>query len=176
MKKYILLLFGCVIIFGCKTKKQEQIYWGDSFRKVTKPFEYGATGNAWITAYKDEVFYSCIREGYKNDSIWLLMKKEDWFNPYDGIDFEDIDTAMIIGKKIIQDLPKETYFNSEEFFHEEDESKHKNYISATCLHYYISRELDSIAKEAFKNEVKRKTKIYGKNYYPQYHQKKNSEK
>lgn len=27
------------------------------------------------------------------------MSKEDWFNPYDGIDFVDIDTTMIIGKK-----------------------------------------------------------------------------
>lgn len=169
MKKDIILLLNFIIIFGCSIKKQEQEYWGDSFRKEIKPFEYGATNNSWITAYKDEVFYSCIREGYKNDSIWLLMSKEDWFNPYDGIDLADIDTAIVIGKKIIQDLPKETYFNSEEFFYEKDESKHKNYISATCLHYYISRELDSIAKEAFKNEVKRKTKIYGKNYY---HQKK----
>ncbi|MFA5556036.1 MAG: hypothetical protein WCY06_05840 [Flavobacteriaceae bacterium] len=167
MRKCIILSFSFVIILGCSIKKQKQEYWGDSFGKETEPFKYGATNNSWITAYKDAVFYSCIREGYKNDSIWFLMSKEDWFNPYDGIDFVDIDTAMIIGKKIIQDLPKETYFNSEEFFYEKDESKHKNYISATCLHYYTSRELDSIAKEAFKNEVKRKTKIYGKSYYPQ---------
>lgn len=66
-----------------------------AFRKETNPFEYGATNNSWITAYKDAVFYSCIREGYKNDSIWFLMSKEDWFNPYDRMANGNLVTAFL---------------------------------------------------------------------------------
>lgn len=169
MKKYIICFGSCLAFLSC-CKIPNQEYFGDDFSN-REGSEYGKVSNSWITAYKDNVFYSCIREGYKNDTIWLLMDKEDWFNTYDAIDFADIDTAIVIGKKIIRDLPKEIYFNSEEFFNEHDESKHKNYISSTCLHYYISRELDSIAKEAFKKEVKRKTELYGKNYYPLHNEK-----
>ncbi|WP_396179773.1 hypothetical protein [Flavobacterium sp.] len=170
MKKYVLYFVFLLVLFSC-CKTPNLTFFGDDFSKG-KGYEYGKVSNSWITAYKDNVFYSCIREGYKNDSIWLLMDKEDWFNTYDAIDFTDLDTAMIIGKKVIKDLPNEVYFNSQEFFSENDKSKHKNYISSTCLHYYISRELDSIAKEAFKNEVKRKTELYGKNYYPFLNEKK----
>lgn len=166
MKKYILCIGSLMALYSC-CKMPNQTYFGDDFGKG-KGYEYGKVSNSWITAYKDNVFYSCIRDGYKNDSIWLLMDKEDWFSTYDAIDLLDIDSAVVIGQKAIKNLPEEVYFNSQEFSSDKDKSKHKNYISATCLHYYISRELDSIAKEAFKHEVKRKTELYGKNYYPSF--------
>lgn len=164
MKKNILYFSFLIAIFSC-SKMPNQAYFGDNFGKG-EGYKYGKVSNSWITAYKDNVFYSCIREGYKNDSIWILMDKEDWFNTYDAIDLLDIDSTILIGQKVIKNLPKEVYFNSQEFPSANDISKHKNYISSTCLHYYISRELDSIAKQAFEREVQRKTELYGKNYYP----------
>jgi|GEM_PF-4594265 len=92
----------------------------------------------------------------------MLISKEDWFSVYDNFYFPYFDTTAVIGKKIMQNLPEEIYFNREEF--PNDKSKYKNFIMGTCLHYYVSRELDSIAKEAYKNNLKREAKIH-KDYY-----------
>lgn len=96
------------------------------------------------------MFYACLNEGYQNDSIFELMKKRDLFNPYDEIDFDEIDSARANGKKIIKNMPKP--------WHCDDCKGNENYISANCLHYYASRELDSIARISYKAHLKRRKK------------------
>ena len=47
-----------------------------------------------------------------------------------------------------------------------EDLKERNFISMTCLNYYASKELDSIAKKAFKEHLKKnkKDEIFWKNY------------
>ena len=75
-----------------------------------------------------------------------MMKKKDLLNIYDGYPIKIIDNARSLGKKIITEMPKPfiKIDNDEEYL------KNKNFISYSCLNYYSSRELDSIAKKAYK--------------------------
>jgi hypothetical protein len=95
------------------------------------------------------VFYQCIKEGYGNDTIFKLMEKKDLFNSSENyITLKEAEIARIIGKKIIQNLPPP-------FIKTDDENiLGKNFISSSCLHSYASKELDSIAKEAYKKYLK----------------------
>jgi len=137
---YTILIF---LFFSCATKYEKPTYKPDS-----KYIEHG-----WITAYKQHVFYTCLEEGYKDDSIFLLMRKEDAFNGYDGIGFSMIDRARLLGKKIAKDIKVPFYITPVD--------PQRRDISSTCLRYYESRELDSIAREeyfyAFKKKYDRKT-------------------
>lgn len=38
-------------------------------------FDYNKSENPWITAYKDNMFFSCLKESYKNDTIFKLIEK-----------------------------------------------------------------------------------------------------
>nr|WP_315247538.1 hypothetical protein [uncultured Flavobacterium sp.] len=114
-------------------------------------FEYRNTdSNVWINTFKSEVFYSCIKEGLKNDSLYKILQKKDLLNMYEGYDMEAIDSARNIGQTIIIKMPK-AYIKIDD---DQKDLVNKNFISYSCLNYYASRELDSIAKQAYKKHLK----------------------
>ena len=65
---------------------------------------------------------------------------------------DKIDSLAI---KIIQNIPKPIIPHCDDCTDEEEiEELKKNYICATCLNYYASNELDSIAKIEYKKYLK----------------------
>ena len=149
MKKIFLLLTS-LIIFSCSTYQRDKF----SYRKDDKKY--------WINNFKSEVFYECLKEGYQNDTIFKLIAKKDLFNTREYFEFDLIDSAKVLGKSIIIKMPT-PYINLDE-----SDLKNKNFISMSCLNYYASRELDSIAKKLYKVHLKnvKKDKIFWKNYKP----------
>jgi hypothetical protein len=125
-------------LLSCNVYKKEKFTYRNDDEKV------------WINTFKTEVFYSCINEGFGNDSIIRVLKSKDLLNIYDGFPTNEIDKARVIGKKIISDMPK-PYIKID---NDESHLKNKNFISYSCLNYYASRELDSIAKKAYKTYLK----------------------
>lgn len=83
-----------------------------------------------------------MSQGYKNDSIFKLIHKEDIFLE-SAVPTSLWPKARMDSKKIIDNLPATEYYNDET-------DKHKRHILETCLCYFASRELDSVAKEQYK--------------------------
>lgn len=137
MKKVIALLV-VFLVFSCNVYKRDK-------------FSYDYGRNTWINTYKAEVFYACIKEGFNNDSIIKLMSKKDYLNPYDEFYFSEIDSARILGKKIILNMPKVMQRHCDDC---KGNEAIKNYVSINCLKYYASRELDSIAKAQYKKHIR----------------------
>ena len=111
---------------------------------------------SWIDSYKYEVFYGCIKEGLENDSLRIILKDKDLFNPTLDLDFKTIEDARLYGKNIIKKMPKANI----KIDIGEEYLKNKNFISYNCLRYYASKELDSIANKAY--DEKEKIKQNGK--------------
>jgi len=107
---------------------------------------------SWINSYKYEAFYTCINEGLKNDSLKIILSKEDLFTPYDGINFSPIDQARQLGQAVARKIPK-PFIKIEKG---EEKLAGKRYISFSCLNYFASRELDSIAKKQYEISKKRR--------------------
>ena len=128
MKK-IFLITICASIFSCNSYKRQK-------------FEYRNNDpNVWINTYKTEVYFSCIKESFKSDSLIQLMDKKDLFNLYDGFDILAIDNARHNGREVVKNMPLANIkIDADEFY-----LKSKNYYSYNCLNYYASKELDSIA-------------------------------
>ncbi|MFE3872359.1 hypothetical protein ACFX5F_14115 [Flavobacterium sp. ZS1P70] len=138
--KNTVILTICLLVLSCNTYKRDPFYFRSDSKYKDESF--------WIDNFKDEVFYACLKEGYKNDSIFKLMGKKDLFNASEVFDFSEMDSARVLGRKIIKKMPPP-------FIHIDDKDiTGMNFISAACLHYYASRELDSIAKEAYKKHAK----------------------
>lgn len=91
--------------------------------------------------FQDRVFIACLKESYKNDSIFRLIEKEDIFNPYEGFYiFDDIvHRADSLGSSVAKKLAPTGYRDYEG----------KNYYMSHCLLYYTSKELDAIARGEF---------------------------
>jgi hypothetical protein len=104
----------------------------------------------WIDSYKYEVFYGCIKEGIGNDSLRIILDNKDLFNKNSDMPFPTIDEARVHGKEIIMNMPK-AYIKID---NDQEDLKHKNFISYNCLVYYASRDLDSIAKAEYKKYLK----------------------
>ncbi|MFW0736699.1 hypothetical protein [Flavobacterium sp. T12S277] len=118
-----------------------------SCSKNTFPkFDYNESNNPWIDAYKDNVFFSCLKESYKNDSIFKLIERKDALNPYDGLSLQDLEKTRHLGMNLSTNIPKPILC--------ENCKEGNNYYMSNCLHYYISKELDSIANKAYKNYLK----------------------
>lgn len=106
------------------------------------PFDYNKSANPWIDAFKDKVFFSALAEAYKSDTtIFQLIEKKDALNPYDGLSLYETQKAEELGKIFIKNIPPpsmcETCING------------RNYFMASSLHYYKSKELDSIARKFY---------------------------
>ena len=104
--------------------------------------------------YKTDVFLSCLRKGYKDDSFFYQIAKKDLLVPYEPIlsYYNRIDTLTT---KVIKNMPRPIFPHCDDCTKEEElEMGKKNYICASCLNYYASRELDSIAKKAYKDYLK----------------------
>lgn len=139
MKK--ILIFNLLLfITSCAIHKRDNFQYRNSDKKV------------WINTFKCSVFYQCLKEGYKNDTIFKLMAEKDLFNSYDAIDFPTIDKARELGKQIIVKLPNPDL----KIDKGEENLKEKNFISYSCLNYFASRELDSIAIIEYKKMLKKK--------------------
>lgn len=149
MKKLLLSII-LITLISCKSYKRNDF----TYRKEDK--------NGWINTFKAEVFYSCLKEGYNNDTIFKLMSKKDLFNSYEGFESEVLDSAKVLGNNIIKNLPK-PYINLDEI-----DLNNKNFISMSCLNYYASKQLDIIAKKAYKLHLKniKKDKVFWENYVP----------
>lgn len=142
----IATLLLLVTVFSCSSIKGTDnlnAYYGDNFFYPGSSKGKRISINYWVASYKRSAFYDCLFQGYKNDSIYKLAKKEDLF-------FETIipidkwDKIRAESKKIADNMPVvESHYDDELY-------KKKKYISATCLCYFASRELDSIAKEEYK--------------------------
>jgi len=128
--KYITLIFFTLILNSCSSQNKYE------------HFDYQNGPNAWINAFKDQMFFACLRESYSNDSIYKMIEKHDALNPYDGLNLESLDKAKALGKSIIKNIPPPAMCESC--------NNGENYFMADCLHYYKSRELDSIAHTEFK--------------------------
>lgn len=139
MKKKILIFISTILFFiSCNVYKRDKFVYRNNDEKV------------WINTFKTEVFYSCINEGIGSDSLIKVLKANDLFNIYDGYPIVEIEKARIFGKKIISNMPK-PYIKID---NDENYLKNKNFISYSCLNYFASRELDSIAKKAFNEYLK----------------------
>lgn len=85
-------------------------------------------------------------ESYNNPEIFRLIEQRDAYNTYDGLSLESIELARRLAKELIQNIPKPVMC--------EGCKDGKNYYMAVSLHYYASRELDSIADVEYKNDLK----------------------
>ncbi|MDP5201336.1 hypothetical protein [Flavobacterium sp. DG2-3] len=120
-------------------------------KSIYQKFNYNYSVNPWIAAYKDNVFFSCLRESYKNDSIFKIIEQRDALNPYDGLSLDDLRRARELGVTLSTNISKPILC--------ENCKEGDNYYMANCLHYYISKELDSIAKKAYRNHLKMEKSI-----------------
>lgn len=119
-------------------------------------FNYNKSKNPWTDAFKDRVFISSLKESYKNNKlIFELIEKKDALNPYDGLSYEALEKATLIGIKLITEMPPPTMCD--------DCNKDQNYYIATALHYYKSKQLDSIAIVEFKKFLSQQNSIGSKN-------------
>lgn len=126
-------IFACLIIlllFSCSQEKH------------LSHFDYYKSETPWIDAFKDQAFFSCLKESHPEDTLWKILESRDLFNPYDGLDLKNLKIAQKLGDSIARNIPTATYC--------EGCKSYQNYYIATCLHYYKSRELDSIAQIEYK--------------------------
>ena len=134
-------LISCVLLVltltGCSTHK-------------LKKFEYHfGNEETWINSYKIEVFWGCMQESYKNDTLTKIISKKDFINQPEIIaDWDIIEKANEIGKRVSINTPKPIYPKFEEG--NKEEFYKKNYFLASCLNYYKSKELDVLAKKEYK--------------------------
>jgi len=141
------ILIICLLVLSCNIYKRDSFYFRSDSKYKDEVF--------WIDNFKDEAFYECLKEGYKNDSIFKLMAKKDLFNSSEINGFSEMEKARALGREIINKMPPP-------YIHIDDKDiTGMNFISATCLHYYASKELDSIAKIAYKKHVKMEKKAFG---------------
>jgi len=133
MKKIFLLIIAIIILFSCNTFKRER------FKYIQEEKQ------SWINSYKYEVFYGCINEGLKNDSLKIILSNKDLFAPNLNIDFFTIDLARELGESIAKKVPKPSI----KIDKGEEKLTSKKFISFSCLNYFASRELDSIAKRQY---------------------------
>lgn len=138
MKKIFLLIIAIIALFSCSTFKRER------FKYIQDEKQ------SWINSYKYEAFYGCIQEGLKNDSLKIILNSKDLFAPNLNMDSFTIDQARQFG----QDIAKNTPIPHIKIDEGEEKLTNKKFISFSCLNYFASRELDSIAKNQF--ELSRK--------------------
>jgi hypothetical protein len=140
MRKYIIITALFFLTSCCK----------NSYPK----FDYNYTKSPWKNAFKDRFFFTALQEAYKLDSsIFILIEKYDAFNPYDGLDLDEIKKAKKIAIEFIKKMPPPLMC--------EGCKNGENYFMASCLHYYNSKEFELIVNKLYREKRKREKKIYG---------------
>lgn len=119
-----LFIFLTVFLAGCTNN-------------IYSKFDYNISTNPWIDAFKDQFFFACLGESYQNDTLFKIIEKKDAFNPYDGLSLEALQKARELAKNLVKNMPPPSMC--------EGCTPGMNYYMANALHYYNSRELDSIA-------------------------------
>jgi hypothetical protein len=145
MKTVVTMVLLTTLFLSCssiKGTKKLNTYYGDVFFYPGSLKIKPGPRNGWVEDYKQNSFYQCLSQGYKNDSIFKLIHKEDIFLE-SPLPMSLWPKVRMDSKKIIDSLPETEYYNDET-------DKHKRHILETCLCYFASRELDSIAKEEYK--------------------------
>ena len=140
--KIVIIVIGCVL-WSCTTYKRNKF-----------EYHFGNNNNQWINMYKTKFFFNCLRKGYNNDAFFESIAKKDLLFPYEPIlfNYDRIDT---LATKVIKNMPKPIFPHCDDCTEaEEIEEAKKNYICASCLNYYASRELDSIARKAYKEYLR----------------------
>lgn len=132
MKKIMLFASCFIVVFSaCKA------------RYNLPRFDYNNGPNPCLNAFKDRVFFSILQESYKGTDAIKEINKRDAGNPYEGIYdpklFKKIDS---IAKEFVKNIPPPALCD--------ECKKDQNYFMAQALHFYVSRELDSIAKVELK--------------------------
>lgn len=136
--KYILAISILLVMISCSSYKRTSFY-------NNKP----NMDSSWIESFKEKVYLHCISSGYGNDTILNYIAKHEAFSLYGGEDFIFFNKSMReLGSSIGNNIP-EKYFPNFEIGKEE---QRKN-ITGTCLKYYASSELDSIAKAQYKKSL-----------------------
>jgi len=100
------------------------------------------------------MFFCHFKKGYKSDTIFQLIEKKDTFNPYDGLSSDALDQTKELAKDLIKNMPKPPMC--------ENCKEEENYYMANGLHYYASHELDSIANEGYKKQMRLEKEFYSK--------------
>lgn len=67
-------LFVLFVLVACSSNKNK-----------FETFDYQKAIIPGSIAFKDQVFFSSLRESYQNDTIFDLIGKKDAFNTYDGL-------------------------------------------------------------------------------------------
>lgn len=134
MKSYTRLGFMLFLFFGVSACSLQNT------RKYKKQKE-----NYFMITYKQMAFNGCIRKGYKNDTIFQLMAKEDLFCSIEGVDFDYLQRAHQLGENVGKNIPK-PFIKIEE-----EEDKNKKLICQSCLLFYTSKELQTSAKKEYKS-------------------------
>ena len=139
--KIVIIVIGCVL-WSCTTYKRNKF-----------EYHFGKNQNEWINMYKTDIFLTCIRKGYKDDEVFKLIAKKDLLVPYEP--FLYIKSIDSLATNVIKNMPKPIFPHCDDCTEaEEIEEAKKNYICASCLNYYASRELDSIARKAYKEYLR----------------------
>lgn len=122
----------------------------DTYKRTKFEYHFGKNENEWINMYKTQFFLTCLRKGYNDDAILKLIAQKDLLVPYEPVLFQ-YDKIDTLATRIIKNIPKPIYPHCDDCTEEEEkENLKKNYICASCLNYYASKELDSIAKNVYK--------------------------
>ncbi|PWN59908.1 hypothetical protein [Chryseobacterium viscerum] len=150
------LIFLCFLL-SCSSKKRPQFVYRNEIKTQGNPDQFFYTKR-----FRDNVFYKCLQFGYGNSlniKIGKLMNQKDLFTQYDEPLIKEDSLQNILAKKIIENLPLP-------YIHVEDKNsiKGKNFIISTCLSYYESRDLNSIAEKMYKEKVKEEKKLWGKDF------------
>ncbi len=116
-------------------------------------FDYNNGPNPWVNAFKDYVFVQCLNQSYPLEASKIIfnnISKYDLYNPYDGfVEYRIANTSFL--DSIAEMKPK----NIPPFKHNDGvNDKGKNVYLSNCLHFYASRQLDSIAKNEYKKYLK----------------------
>ncbi len=101
----------------------------------------------WIEAYKSTAFISCLQESYGKNFKSFLANDQSISANYEIIDEGQANKAKqngaLFAMNKISEFPKDSDFSGK-----------KNVINS-CLFYYKSMELDSIAKDEYNTYLKK---------------------
>ncbi|MNJ98174.1 hypothetical protein D3C87_159370 [compost metagenome] len=141
----ILLLFVILIFLGCSSSKKNNLNDIDRDKLQEDEILIKNQKEGFVHFYKVQSFCCCLEYAYQNKEILKLMQIEDLLGSFDGLANDGIQSNIIkIAKEEASKIEVETYgdFNG------------KKSIMNSCLLFYQSKKLDSIARSEADKYVK----------------------